>query len=62
MILVLISTVFYFTVMIMPDLTQFYTWEIIVAVVLSIVIGIIFQLRRTMRLKKINVHIQLVED
>ena len=60
--LILIGSVVYLTVMTELDLEQFFKWEIIVAVVLSIVIWLIFQWRRTMRLKKTNVLIQLLDD
>ena len=60
--LILIGSVVYLTVMTELDLEQFFKWEIIVAVVLSIVIWLIFQWRRTMRLKKTNVLIQLLDE
>ncbi|WP_415405982.1 hypothetical protein ACLHDG_09450 [Sulfurovum sp. CS9] len=60
--LILIGSIVYLTVMTELDLEQFFKWEIIVAVVLSIVIWLIFQWRRTMRLKKTNVLIQLLDD
>lgn len=60
--LILIGSVVYLTIMTELDLEQFYKWEIIVAVVLSIVIWLIFQWRRTMRLEKTNVLIQLLDD
>jgi hypothetical protein len=60
--LILFGSVFYFTSMGELNLKQFYRWEIIVTVVLSIVIWLIFQWRRTMRLEKTNVNIQLLDD
>jgi len=56
------SVVYYLTVMTELDLEQFYKWEIIITVVLSIVIWLIFQWRKTMRLKKTNVLIQLLDE
>ncbi len=60
--LILIGSVAYLTVMRELDLEQFFKWQIIVAVVLSIVIWLIFHWRRTMRLDKTNIHIQLLDD
>ena len=56
------SVVYYLTVMTELDLEQFYKWEIMVTVVLSIVIWLILQWRKTMRLKKTNVLIQLLDE
>ena len=44
------------------DLEQLWKWEIIVAVILSIIIWFVFLWRRTMRLKKFNVTIQLLNE
>ena len=60
--LILFGSVFYFMSMGELDLEQFYRWELVVTVVLSIVIWLIFQWRRTMRLEKTNVVIQLLDD
>ena len=60
--LVLISGVYYFISMGELDLEQFYKWEIIVTVVLSIVIWLIFQWRRAMRLEKTDVPLQFLDD
>ena len=60
--LILIGSVFYFTSMLELSLEQFYKWEVIVTVVLSIVIWLIFQWRRTMRLEKTNVTLQFLDN
>ncbi len=60
--LVLIGSVFYFTSIGKLDLKQFYRWEIIVTVALSIVIWFIFQFRKTMRLEKTNITFQFLDD
>ena len=60
--LILIGSVVYLTIMTELDLEQFYKWEIIIIVVLSIVIWLILQWRKTMRLKKTNVLIQLLDE
>jgi hypothetical protein len=60
--LILIGSLFYFTSIREMDLEQFYRWEIVVTVVLSIVIWLIFQWRSAMRLEKTNVLIQLLDD
>ena len=62
-IIVLIGSVFYFTSSIGKlDLEQFYRWEIIVTVALSIVTWFIFQFRKTMRLEKTNITFQFLDD
>ena len=61
-IIVLIGSVFYFTSIGKLDLEQFYRWEIIVTVALSIVIWFIFQFRKTMRLEKNNITFQFLDD
>ena len=60
--LILISSVVYLTVMTELDLEQFFKWEIIVAVVLSIVMWLIFQWRRAMRLEETNVPLQFLDN
>ena len=60
--LVLIGSIVYFTSIGELDLEQFYRWEIIVTVALSIVIWLIFQWRRAMRLEKTNVPLQFLDD
>jgi len=60
--LILFGSVFYFMSMRELDLEQFYRWEIIVSVALSIVIWLIFQWRRAMRLEKTNVPLQFLND
>ncbi len=60
--LILFGSVFYFMSMGELDLEQFYRWEIIVSVALSIVIWLIFQWRRAMRLEKTNVPLQFLDD
>ena len=60
--LVLIGGVLYFISMEEFDLEQFYKWEIIVTVIFSIVIWLIFQWRRAMRLEKTDVHLQFLDD
>ena len=61
-IIVLIGSVFYFTSIGKLDLEQYYRWEIIVTVALSIVIWFIFQFRKTMRLEKTNITFQFLDD
>ena len=60
--LILFGSVFYFMSMGELDLEQLYRWEIIIAVVLSIVIWLIFQWRRAMRLEKTNVPLQFLDN
>ena len=60
--LILIGSVVYFTSMGELDIEQFYRWEIIVTVALSIVIWLIFKWRRTMRLERTNVPLQFLDD
>ena len=60
--LILFGSVFYFMSMGELDLEQFYRWEIIVSVALSIAIWLIFQWRKTMRLEKTNVPLQFLDD
>ncbi len=60
--LILFGSVFYFMSRGVLDLEQFYRWEIIISVALSIVIWLIFQWRRAMRLEKTDVHLQFLDD
>ena len=60
--LILIGSLFYFISIREMDFEQFYRWEIVVAVVLSIVIWLIFQWCRAMRLEKTNVPLQFLDD
>ncbi len=60
--LIFFGSIFYFMSMGELDLEQFYRWEIIVSVALSIVIWLIFQWRRAMRLEKTNVPLQFLDD
>ena len=60
--LILFGCLFYFMSMGELDLEQFSRWEIIVSVVLSIVIWLIFQWRKTMRLEKTNVPLHFLDD
>ena len=61
-ILILFGSLFYFLSIEELDLEQFYRWEIVVTVVLSIVIWFLFQLRKIMRLEKTNVTLQFLDD
>ena len=60
--LILFGCLFYFMPMGELDLEQFYRWEIIVSVTLSIVIWLIFQWRKAMHLEKTNVPLQFLDD
>jgi len=60
--LILIGSVFYFTYVGELNLQHFYKWEIVATVVLCIVIWLIFQWRRAMRLEKTNVPLQFLDD
>ena len=61
-ILMLFGSLFYFMSMGELDLENFYRWEIVITVVLSIVIWFIFQLRKTIHLEKTNVTLQFLDD
>ena len=60
--LILSSSLFYFMSTREIDFEQFYRWEVIVSVVLSIVIWLIIQWRRAMRLEKTNVLLQFLDE